>query len=230
MKSNSLYLFGDQIRVFTPFDGVCGGTLMKESGDTKELVLFDGVDELLESIDEESDAERETLYSLAPVFDDGHGLSEYSVKGAWHCDAARPGEFGGVAGCRSTTFKQCSNSSLEGSARRPNGRCPVRTRLQRLPASVWRRGVALLRRAAKHGSPLTSQLSRTARCWRAPSSRPVSVSLEEDPPNSWSACVRRRGQPENVGNVAMLAQLKFIQQRLLEPRPMGEALGQRLPR
>lgn len=60
--------------------------------DDEELASF------VEQCSFEDDASLDAVFLLARLFDDGHELKSMQYEGAWHCDRARIGEFGGFGG------------------------------------------------------------------------------------------------------------------------------------
>ena len=54
------------------------------------------VEELLEEIDFDDDADLEDVFQLAMLLNDGHGLQSISLETGWHCDKPRLFEFGGA--------------------------------------------------------------------------------------------------------------------------------------
>lgn len=44
----------------------------------------------------EDDADLDSLFTIAKLFDDGHGLKAYKTEAAWHCSKPRLFEFGGA--------------------------------------------------------------------------------------------------------------------------------------
>lgn len=65
---------------------------------------------LAEGINEDDDADLETLFELAKVFDDGHGLTGIIAEQAMFCDAPRLDAFGGVGTFIGTHVSMCTDS------------------------------------------------------------------------------------------------------------------------
>ena len=59
------------------------------------------VQEIIDAIDFDQDADLQDLFDLAMLFDDGHGLLSASFECGWHCDKPRLFEFGGAGEHRS---------------------------------------------------------------------------------------------------------------------------------
>lgn len=66
---------------------------------------------LIESDDWEGEAELSVLFAIASQFDDGHGLSYFSVEGAFTCDRPLLGQFGGFGEFCSKEFSICEASN-----------------------------------------------------------------------------------------------------------------------
>ena len=71
----------------------------------------DQVEEILERIDEDDEADLGDLFELAMLFDDGHGLKSVSVETGWHCSKPRLFEFGGAGEHFSKHLRYAATSS-----------------------------------------------------------------------------------------------------------------------
>ncbi len=66
---------------------------------------------LIESDDWEGEAELSVLFAIASRFEDGHGLSYFSVEGAYTCTPPLLGQFGGFGEVCSKEYSICEGSN-----------------------------------------------------------------------------------------------------------------------
>lgn len=77
----------------------------------EKLNCSEAVDEFVDGVDFDGDADIQDLFDLAMLFDDGHGLVSVSAETGWHCDRPKLGEFGGAGEHFSRSVRASASSS-----------------------------------------------------------------------------------------------------------------------